>query len=202
MLWRQINLLLGYAYEYGHSVALLGDSFVHLDTVPQTADCIRDLRQNPFYLAYDALCTFNTSHCCASPICNATFAGKQRKFKRCSGCLRTPYCSSECQQYAWDHTSIPHRAVCKALRRFAAHAQLPSQISGNVTFELVQQTLATQSLDAQIEATGWAAKVATHMDALQSAKTSPPSTFITPLTRSCISSYQRRQHTRRMVQES
>lgn len=53
---------------------------------------------------------------CGSPECQNTFASTIRKFARCSGCCRIPYCSVKCQRQASRHRSLPHRAVCRYIR--------------------------------------------------------------------------------------
>jgi hypothetical protein len=88
---------------------------------------------------------------CSAPDCmhSRSDAGP---FKRCGGCQRVIYCSEACQIDAWDHPDVPHKSICKTLRRACPLEMLPNKYSDlrslsnnnppdNLDAELVQEVL-------------------------------------------------------------
>jgi hypothetical protein len=57
---------------------------------------------------------------CTAPGCDGS--GPVR-LRYCTGCLRLPYCSRECQRKAWRHT-VAHRDICSTLRTICTQFNL------------------------------------------------------------------------------
>ncbi|KAJ7590747.1 hypothetical protein C8J56DRAFT_541199 [Mycena floridula] len=64
---------------------------------------------------------------CFAPGCHETSINTGRRFSKCSGCLRVSYCSKECQTRAWSHESLPHKSVCKVVRKVVTVIELPDK---------------------------------------------------------------------------
>lgn len=110
--------------------------------VVQSSKAIMNGEASPFVRTFQAYISFSQNQCCFAPGCLETFSGQGRKFNKCAGCSRVPFCSKECQVRrllfhgvvepditqveAWNHEQAPHKAVCKHLRRVADATHLPT----------------------------------------------------------------------------
>ncbi|KDQ08987.1 hypothetical protein BOTBODRAFT_81172, partial [Botryobasidium botryosum FD-172 SS1] len=54
---------------------------------------------------------------CWAPGCAHTFSSLNRTFDTCAQCKRVAYCSKECQVRAWKDARVPHKVICKKMRR-------------------------------------------------------------------------------------
>lgn len=87
-----------------------------------TGEALRDraemLRkpQDVYKEAIQALSGLSSLQRCCAPGCSKTYISECRKFGTCSGCRRVPYCSIECQRWAFCHPDHPHKAVCQYIR--------------------------------------------------------------------------------------
>ncbi|KAJ7581532.1 hypothetical protein C8J56DRAFT_267496 [Mycena floridula] len=76
---------------------------------------------------FEAFTSFAHNNGCFGPGCRETHASAGRKFSKCSGCSRVPYCSSACQTRAWSHSSVPHKAICSTIRTVATVTAIPEK---------------------------------------------------------------------------
>ncbi|KAK0452772.1 uncharacterized protein EV420DRAFT_1558415 [Desarmillaria tabescens] len=81
-------------------------------------------KENDFWRAYRAIRQATVSDRCYSPGCLETFTSMGRKFQFCSGCVRVPYCSRQCQRQAWKTGQAPHRIICQMVKSFSDWIEL------------------------------------------------------------------------------
>lgn len=73
------------------------DNDKYTPMVVRTSKRLVKAEDEPVVQTYQLFVKFWQQHCCFSPGCKETFAGAERKFSKCAGCGRVPYCSKECQ---------------------------------------------------------------------------------------------------------
>jgi len=72
---------------------------------------------SPAVSAWELIRHARETHICFALECTESLQSTGRMYQRCSGCLVVGYSSKECQKRAWKDPRVPHRDICKKLRR-------------------------------------------------------------------------------------
>lgn len=168
IVWNQLSGVSSFVYAFFEQ-ARQRPELCH-GAIVDRAKSLKTWHENPVGAAFYALRDLYKSQRCAAPECTATYASAGRKFRHCTGCDRTPYCSAACQRRAWRHASLPHKPVCPSLRFVAEHGMLRREVEEADLQPFLNAHLF--NTDDQLKAVRAAKVVTAHVEALQTAKMS------------------------------